>query len=260
MKFSCQRKFYAIIFASLLMLASVPPANSSENMADQWQFQLAAYGWLSGQHGSVAPISGLPAVDIDIDFWDDIAGNINGALYLIGEARKESFGVVMDVVYSDIEFEKTTPGSLYSSIFSQTETWMVTTAGFYRLAEASTGFVDILAGVRYWAIESTLGLTSGVLARRNISNKEEWLDPLVGFKGMYALGQSNFFLSGVFLLGGFGAGSDLLFDGNLNLGYNWTKTFSTTIGYRYMDVDYDKDGYLYDVYQDGPTMSLSWRF
>ena len=247
-------------FALLLFFYCSIPAHSTENQKDQWQFQLAGYSWLSGQSGSVGSIPGLPAVEIDIDFWDDIAGNINGALYLLGEARKGSFGVVMDIEYSDITFENNTPGSYYSSIYSQTKTWLLTTAAFYRFAETPAGFFDLLAGVRYWAIESDLGLRTGALPKRQITNKEEWLDPLVGIKGLYALGQSKIFISGAFLLGGVGAGSDLLFDGNLNLGYNWTESIATTIGYRYMDVDYDNDGYVYDVSQDGPTLGFFWRF
>lgn len=38
-----------------------------------------------------------------------------------------------------------------------------------------------------------------------------------------------------------------MWDGMLNLGYPWTASFSTTIGYRYLEVDYDEDNFLYDV-------------
>jgi opacity protein-like surface antigen len=51
-----------------------------------------------------------------------------------------------------------------------------------------------------------------------------------------------------------------MWDANLNLGYRWTETFSTTFGYRYLDVDYEDGTFLYDVSQDGLTLGLSWRF
>jgi hypothetical protein len=44
------------------------------------------------------------------------------------------------------------------------------------------------------------------------------------------------------------------------LGYQWTAMFSTTVGYRYLDVDYDEGDFVYDVYQDGLVLGLSWRF
>lgn len=57
-----------------------------------------------------------------------------------------------------------------------------------------------------------------------------------------------------------GAGSDFMWDLSINLGYQWTDTLSTTTGYRYLDVDCEEDGFLYDVAQDGPILGLSWRF
>ena len=86
------------------------------------------------------------------------------------------------------------------------------------------------------------------------------MDPIIGLKGKTALGESQFFLNGFLVIGGFGVGSDFMWDANLNLGYNWTETIATTIGYRYLDVDYEDNGYIYDVYQDGIVLGLAWRF
>ena len=61
-------------------------------------------------------------------------------------------------------------------------------------------------------------------------------------------------------MSGFGVGADLMWGASINLGYQWTKGFSTTIGYRYLDVDYKKDAFLYDVAQDSLTLGLSRRF
>lgn len=36
--------------------------------------------------------------------------------------------------------------------------------------------------------------------------------------------------------------------------------FSTTVGHRYLDVDYDEDDFLYNVSQQGLVLGLSWRF
>ena len=47
---------------------------------------------------------------------------------------------------------------------------------------------------------------------------------------------------------------------NVNLGYQWTRVFATTLGYRYLDVGNDNDDFRYDVSQDGLILGLSWRF
>jgi hypothetical protein len=253
--FLCGLLFFQILSFS----ASAEPTGG-----DSWEFQLAPYAWLAGQNGTVATLPGLPPADIDVDFYDDIWGNINLADMLVGEARKGRYGLFMDIVYTDIEMEDPTPlGIFYSAVNSQTKSWMVSVAGLFRLAERQNQFLDVIAGVRYWSVDSELTLKGPqfpFLSPRSISNKEDWFDPLIGLKGLSVLGNSKFFISGGLGIGGFGAGSDFFWDASINLGYQWTRGFSTTVGYRYLDVDYEKDDFLYDVAQDGPMLGLSWRF
>lgn len=249
-----------LVTGTLLHISTSQSVMAAESQNDEWQFQLATYGWLAGQEGSITALNGLPPVDIDLDFWDDILGNINGAMYLIGDARKGPFGIFADFVYTDVEFDASTPGSNFSSASSQSKTWMFTTAAQYRLIENRAYSLDLLAGARYWALESTIALTSGLSPGRKVTNTKSWVDPLVGTRGYAVLGQSKFFIGGFFIIGGFGAGADLMWDAALNFGYNWTEMFSTTFGYRYLDVDYEDDGFIFDVSQHGPTLGLSWRF
>jgi len=180
---------------------------------------------------------------------------------LVGEARKGRYGLVTDIVYSDIEMEDPTPyGVLYSSVVSQTKSWIVSVAGLYRLVERQSRFLDVFGGFRYWSVDSELTLKAGALPERSVSNKEDWFDPLIGLKGFTPIGASKFFASGAFAMGGFGVGSDFMWDALINFGYQWTEGFATTIGYRYLDVDYENKDFLYDVAQDGLTLGLSWRF
>ena len=137
---------------------------------------------------------------------------------------------------------------------------MVSAAGLYRLVESQGAFLDVIGGIRYWSVDSELSLGAGWLAARKVSNKEGWIDPLVGLKGLTPIGESKFFVSVAFSIGGFGVGSDFMWDANINLGYQWTKSFTMTVGYRYLDVDYEDGDFLYDVAQNGLVLGLSWRF
>ena len=242
---------------SLFLSASAIAEQSGEN---KWQFHLAPYAWLASQNGTVATLPGLPAADIDFDFWDDIVGNINGAFFLVGEAQKGRWGIFMDIAYVDIEIEDDQLAPYFSSLTSGTESWIVSAAGQYRAVEKPRAFLDILAGARYWSVDSTLALGAGALPARKISNKEDWFDPIIGLKGRSFIGDSRFFVGGGLVIGGFSVVSDFMWDANVNLGYRWTRTFSTTLGYRYLEVDYEKDDFLYDVAQHGPILGLSWRF
>lgn len=235
-------------------------SSAADSNPDAWEFHLAPYAWLAGQSGSVATLPGLPPADIDVDFYDDILDNINGAFMLVGEARKGRFGIAVDAAYTDIESDNATPGQLFTAVSSRTTSWIVTAAGTYRLFESNSAFLDGLIGARYWSVESELALRGGPAGFYSIDNRESWFDPVGGLKGMTGLGDSRFFLSGFLIIGGFDAGSDFLWDVNANIGYRWTETFSTTIGYRYLDVDYADNGFLYDVAQDGLVLGMSWRF
>ena len=108
-------------------------------------------------------------------------------------------------------------------------------------------------------LDSTLTLRAGEVPEQRVSNDENWFDPIVGLRGGQLLTPEVFF-TGSFGIGGFGAGSNFMWDLGVNLGYHWTKSISTTIGYRYLDVDYENNGFIYDVAQHGPTLAIIWRF
>lgn len=260
MKSSHYRAVPSVLCSLSLLLSLAPSEIFASDGMDSWEFNIAPYAWLAGQKGTVATLPGLPSADIDISFSDDILGNINGALMLLGEARKGSFGFAMDVAYTDIESDSAIPGQYFTTLTSRTKNWMVSAGGFYRFFNKEQSFLDGMAGVRYWSVDSDLTLSGGPLGSYAIDNSEDWFDPVVGIKGMTRIGASKFFVNGFFIIGGFGAGSDFMWDANLNLGYQWTETFSTTVGYRYLDVDYERGDFLYDVSQDGIILGLSWRF
>ncbi len=111
-----------ILFFQILSISAYADPTSG----DKWKFQLAPYAWLAGQKGKVATLPGLPPSDIEVDFYDDILGNINLAGMLVGEARKGRYGLFTDIVYTDIEAEDPTPlGIFYSGVNSLTKSWMV---------------------------------------------------------------------------------------------------------------------------------------
>ena len=260
MKSYRHRVLVPVLCCLLSLLTLSPSFIFASDEEDSWKFHIVSYAWLAGQEGTVGTLPGLPPADIDINFTDDILGSINGALMMIGEARKGSFGLSMEVTYSDIESDIGIPGQYFITTTSRSKTWMVSASAFYRLLETDRAFLDGLGGIRYWSVDSELSLNNNLLGRYAINNQEDWFDPIVGLKGKTMIGASKFYLSGFILIGGFGAGSDFMWDANFNLGYSWTDAIATTIGYRYLDVDYENDDFLYDVSQEGLVLGLSWRF
>ena len=90
-------------------------------------------------------------------------------------------------------------------------------------------------------------------------NHNGTIDPLVGAKGRFDL-TSRFYLTGWAMVGGFGVSSDFMWDAWGGIGYEFNDTFSTVIGYRGTGVDYENDGFEYDVIQQGPVIGGVIRF
>lgn len=257
------RKPYAlcITISFLIGVLNNSPLNASERQKqyDGWHFHIAPYVWLAGMDGTVSTLPGLPNANIDLDF-KDIFEDLDGALMFVAEARKGKWGIFGDIEYVDIESEDPSPaGKLFSSISVNTESFYLTMAGFYRVYESQSTFFDLMAGLRYWSVETEVSLNSGLLATRSLSTDETWTDPLIGGKFLTSFSNSPFFMSGHVLLGGFGVESEYFVDANLNIGYKWSETFSTTLGYRHLEIDYEESGFLYDVSQTGPIVGLSWK-
>jgi hypothetical protein len=117
----------------------------------------------------------LPPADVDADF-DELLENLNGAFMLIGEARKGRFGLFIDLMYVNVEAEDSSPtGHFFSSITVESESTIASLGGFYRLYEAQGQFVDLMAGLRYWSIDTELSLEAGTLPSRKASHYESWV-------------------------------------------------------------------------------------
>ena len=61
-------------------------------------------------------------------------------------------------------------------------------------------------------------------------------------------------------VGGFGAGSDITWDLLAGVGYQYNEHISFALGYRAMGVDYDHDGFVYDVVEHGPVLGTVFKF
>jgi hypothetical protein len=95
------------------------------------------------------------------------------------------------------------------------------------------------------------------------SASKTWFDPIIVLR-------SNNVIRGKWLaqargdIGGFGVGSDLSWQVQANIGYRFSKLFQTTIGYRYISMDYDKgenlERFRYDVDTFGFVVRLGFNF
>jgi hypothetical protein len=57
-----------------------------------------------------------------------------------------------------------------------------------------------------------------------------------------------------------GGGADVDWDVALGLGYKFNDTISAVAGYRALGVNYENDGFVFDVVQQGPIVGVAIHF
>jgi len=247
------------VFLAIAALAAALPATALAG--EDWQFAITPYVWLAGVDGDTATLPPLPEAPIDISPSDAVDDTDVSYMVIFG-AKKGRHGLLMDFIYTDLRSDEDLVKELGLKLRAISKNTLFSLAYVYEFYNQGETTLEVFGGARYWDVETTLKFSGGqgLLAGRRLDNDENWIDPMAGLKGRTPLGDSRFYLAGWAGLGGFGANSDLFWDVSLNLGYQWTDAIGSTLGYRVLDVDYDDDGFVYDVEQYGVALGLTWRF
>ena len=229
-----------------------PPANAAE----KWQVQFTPYLWVVGVTGR-AGISPF-AVDINSGITDS---NIHLNFGFMGafEARKKRLVILTDLQYSNLGVDRPSPGPLFSGATADFKTFVLEPQVGYRLLDnpEKDAFFGVLGGIRYWHLKTDLTFDAGVLPGVTASRSRSWVDGVVGVRGKTHL-TSRFFITGKADLGGGGSNfSYQLFGGG---GFTLGKHYALIAAYRYLDVNYNKDDFLFDVALHGPVFGIGIKF
>ena len=91
------------------------------------------------------------------------------------------------------------------------------------------------------------------------SRTDDWFDPYVGFRARYNLSE-KFYVLAKADIGGFGVGSNLTWQASAAIGCQLTKNMFAEAGYRFLAVDYQQNGFTYDVRTQGAEVTLGITF
>lgn len=86
-----------------------------------------------------------------------------------------------------------------------------------------------------------------------------WIDPIVGMRGQVNVTRW-LFLAAQADVGGFGAGSQIAWNVQTTVGFNITRNIFAELGYRYMYVDYQNSGFLYQMNSYGIYSGFGVKF
>ena len=223
---------------------------------DKWQFQFTPYFWLAGLHGTGGV--GNRTTNVDESFRD-VFDALNFAFMGTFEARKGKFISLTDLEYVSVSDEKATPGPLFSTVDAGFKVFIFDQEVGYRLLEnAEKGAsLDVLGGARVWRVKTDFEFGAGILPATRIEASRSWVDAVGGLRGKMALSE-KLFLTGKFDLGG--GGSKFTWQVFGGAGYNLNPKIALIFGYRVLDVNYDKNNFVYDMNQRGPIVGIGFRF
>ena len=93
---------------------------------------------------------------------------------------------------------------------------------------------------------------------------QTWFDPLLVARVMTRFDGSQWRLGMLADIGGFGIGSDLAWQINPFVGYQFSKLFEIDLAYRWLSMDYETgsgtDQFEYDMVISGPEIGLLFHF
>jgi hypothetical protein len=231
-------------------------SNPQTSPSDKWQFQFSPYFWLAGLHGTGGVGNRTTQVD---ESFRDVFDALNFAFMGMFEARKGKFISLTDLEYVSVSDEKATPGPLFSTVDAGFKTFIFDQEVGYRLLEnpEKGASLDVLGGARVWRVKTDFEFGAGILPATRIEGSRSWVDAVGGLRGKMALSQ-KLFLTGKFDLGG--GGSHFTWQVFAGAGYNINPKIALIFGYRALDVDYDKNNFVFDMNQRGPILGLGFKF
>ncbi len=240
------------IFLSLLLLIFLPvsglsPLEASENdVPSDWTFSTTSYVWFSGLSGTVG-VKGHNS---------DILSNMDASGMLTFQGHKGKQYFFFDGMYLDMSDSEQISNSLFTDI--EMTTTRLQAAWGVNVKEWDSSSLHIFAGFRYWDLKNELTIRTASIPLEHFSDTESWLDPFVGIR--YATRLSpNLTLVAMIDAGGFGVGSNFTWGGMVDLSWELSERTSIEVGYRYLYVDYEKNGFVMDAYNDGVFIGFTWK-
>jgi hypothetical protein len=227
-------------------LVSAAPAKSAG-----LEYSLTPYLWANGVTGTVA--IGTISGDFDASF-SDLMDNLQMAVPIHFEAKGPVWTLIAELSYIAL-------GQDMEAIVGEGDLDML-------MFEFLSGWEfrpnwDLIFGARYTDMNVKLTFSPALLGGSDVvfDEGQSWVDPVLGIRWK---GQMNrrgtWHASTRFDAGGFGLGSDLTINARVIVGRDLSQVTRLWFGYHLLDTEYDRNGFLYDMTQQGPEIGVGFRW
>lgn len=241
--------------AAGLSLVTALASPCAGQISEKWSFVVTPYGWIAGLGGQVGFNSVV--TDVDLRFVDIVDHLTFGAMATV-EARRGPLLFATDAIYISLADSKAfaVRGASGDVTLDQRETIVQPVVGYTIAGDFWS--VDLLTGARYWNLSTDFGLDPAQGESRSRSGTRDWLDVTGGAR--VSLTPVPFVhLSAGGDGGGGGSRSTWQAVGSASIDLT-ADHFSLLTGYRYLAVDYDHAGFLFDTHTSGWLIGLNLRY
>jgi hypothetical protein len=243
-----------LCFGLFVPALSAQPASPSPASSEGWRFKVVPYLWGSDFKGTLG--IGNRSADVDASFLD-ILRELNFAFMGTVEAGRDRFVSAANLDYLDLSDKHATPGPLFSGVNAVQKSFLLGSVAGYRVVGSDAAFLDVLGGIRFWHIKGELDFHPGVLPGFNLDGSRDWVDGIFGLRGKAHL-SSSWYVTGYGDIGG--GGSNLTYQLLGIAGKDFGDKYALVLGYRYLNVDYNKDRFLFDTGMGGPVIGWAFKF
>lgn len=249
------KRIKAVSALSLLLCASLLSANKAfADATEGWQFTLTPVLWNASVYATLSDDDSGGGLPINPDYRFFTLENLDDYLSLKFEANHGRFGFLFDSLRARYEDEAR---NNFASFTLGTELGFVQASARYQPFNKYK--LDFIIGAQQSFLDIDQTRIIGAMPRVTTKYSFDWVDPLIGVRYQHPISTKWLvWLRGS--MGGFNVSTQRIIDVSTDFQYLINPTFSFTIGYRYLEIDFKVDDVLYDVALDGLHIGLGIHF
>jgi hypothetical protein len=228
------------------------PAPAPAPSLSDWHFDLTLYGWALNLTGE-AGVGPFPTAPVFASFGD-ILRHLDGVAMGSIVARNDTFIVGLDLIWARLGTDLTfrDPSSRLFGAGANLNLNLAVVTGFGGLKiPVGPPNLDLYGILGFRDIDLDLSNTLQVPMvgfERSASSSKNWIVPIAGLAATYRI-DDKWFTNGELDAGGLSHSATA--QGLASVGYNWTRSISTTLGYRVL--------YAYDQQSNGPLHNFRFQ-
>jgi hypothetical protein len=222
-----------------------------------WWCNITPYVWVTVTNGDMGAAGLTAPVDISMK---DALEDLEFAFMLAIEGGIDRWAFGFDGIYGAFSDGGNLPAAAapFTDVNVDFDQFLCRVHAGYQVISEDNAELTAFVGARYSYLSTDISFT-GAAPELSADRGKSWIDPVIGMRGVWEI-NDRWFLQGGGDIGGFGVNSDLIWQANIAVGYQYNEKISLLAGYRGLGVDYTDGGFLVDTVAHGPVIGMSFRF